>query len=120
MMIFEEVVQRAVEETSGALAAIIMARDGISLSMYLKPEVVLDLETMGIEYANLLGDIMRASETMQAGGVKEVSLTTDRYVVHIRVLNAEYFVALILDPNGNLGKGRFLLRVSAPSLLKEL
>ena len=119
-MIFEDVVQRAVEETGGGLAAIIMARDGISLSMYRKPEVMIDLETMGIEYANLLGDIMRASETVSAGAVREVSLATDQYVTLLRVINPEYFIALILEPDGNLGKGRFMPRVNAPFILKEL
>jgi len=119
-MIFDEVVQRSVEETGGGLAAIIMARDGISLSMYKKPEVVLDLETMGIEYANLLSDIMRASDTVQAGPVREVSFATDKYLTLLRIINPEYFVALVMEPGGNLGKGRFLLRINVPFLQKEL
>ena len=119
-MIFDEVVERAVEETSGGLAALIMARDGISLSQYTKPEIDLDLETLGVECTNLLSEIIRASETMEAGGIKEVSLSTDKYLALLRVINPEYFIALILSPQGNLGKGRFLLRVSVPAILKEL
>ena len=41
-------------------------------------------------------------------------------VTLIRVLNDNYFVALTMDPDGNFGKGRFLLRVTAPKLLEEL
>ena len=119
-MIFNEVVEKAVEETSGGLAAVIMARDGISLSQYVKPETGMDLETLGIEYTNLLSEIIRASGAMEAGGVKEVTLSTDRYLTLFRVINPEYFIALILSPQGNLGKGRFLLRVSVPAILKEL
>jgi len=119
-MIFEDVVQKAVEQTSGGLAAVIMATDGISLSQYIKPESELDLETMAIEEANLLSEINRASQAMQAGSVKEVTLSTDRFISIIRVLNPDYFIALIMDKNGNLGKGRFLLRVNAPAVLKEL
>jgi predicted regulator of Ras-like GTPase activity (Roadblock/LC7/MglB family) len=119
-MIFEEVVQRAVEQTHGAMAAVIMARDGIALSHYIKPEVEIDLETLGIEYANLLADTNRSSQAMNAGPLKELQLTTDKYLTILRVLNPEYFIALIVAPDGNLGKGRFILRVSAPALLKEL
>jgi predicted regulator of Ras-like GTPase activity (Roadblock/LC7/MglB family) len=118
-MIFEEAVRKAVEETSGGLAAVIMARDGIALSQYVKPEIRIDLETLGIEYSNLLAAITRAAETIGTGAVKEVSLATDSYTTLIRILNPEYFMALILSPQGNLGKGRFLLRVLAPSLLRE-
>jgi len=119
-MIFEEVVQKAVEETSGALAAVIMASDGISLSQYINPETVMDLETLGIEYANLLAETNRSSEAMDAGALTELQLSTDKYLTLIRVLNPEYFIALIMSPKGNLGKGRFILRVNASALLKEL
>jgi hypothetical protein len=36
------------------------------------------------------------------------------------VSNESYFLALSLTPDGNLGKGRFLLRLTAPKVLKEL
>jgi hypothetical protein len=35
-------------------------------------------------------------------------------------LNEEYFVALALLPDGNFGKGRYLLRTVAPKLLEQL
>ena len=38
----------------------------------------------------------------------------------IRVINNEYFVAVTLAPDANLGKARFLLRVAAPKLREEL
>lgn len=120
-MIFEEVVKKAVEETSGGLAAVIMAKDGISLSQYIKPEGPgIDMETLGIEYANLLAEIIRASQAMDAGGVKEILLNTDKYLTILRVINPEYFIALICQPGANLGKGRFLLRANIPAILKEL
>ncbi len=119
-MIFDDVVRDAVEKTSGAVASVIMASDGITLSHYMDPESTIDLETLSIEYANLLAEISRASEAMDAGHVKEVTLQTDRYVTVLRSLTPEYFMALILSHNGNLGKGRFLLRVNAPALIKEL
>jgi predicted regulator of Ras-like GTPase activity (Roadblock/LC7/MglB family) len=119
-MIFEEVVQKAVEETSGALASVIMASDGISLSQYINPEANMDIEALGIEYASLLSATSRASEAMEAGALNELQLSTDKYMTLIRVLNPDYFIALIMSPKGNLGKGRFILRVNAPALLKEL
>ncbi len=119
-MIFDEVVEKAVEETQGGLAAVIMARDGISISNYVKPEAGMDLETLGIEYANLLSEVARSSEAMQAGRLLEMTLETDRYTTIIRNITDEYFMALIMAPRANLGKGRFILRVSSPSILKEL
>jgi hypothetical protein len=38
----------------------------------------------------------------------------------IRLLNDNYFMALTLAPGGNVGKGRFALRVAAPDVLSAL
>jgi hypothetical protein len=36
------------------------------------------------------------------------------------MLTDEYFVALAVAPGGNVGKARYLLRVSAPKLIENL
>jgi hypothetical protein len=36
------------------------------------------------------------------------------------MLSDEYFVALAVEPGGNVGKARYLLRVSAPKLVENL
>jgi hypothetical protein len=38
----------------------------------------------------------------------------------IRVVSSEYFVALAIRPDGNFGKGRYLLRLVAPKLQAEI
>ena len=38
----------------------------------------------------------------------------------IRMLSDTYFLALALAPDGNFGKGRYLMRTAAPKLLAEL
>ncbi len=119
-MIFDDVVKNTVENTPGAVAALVMGSDGISISNYLKPDAELEMEAVGVEYAGLLGDLQKVSDILQSGGVHEVTVTTDRFVIVIRRITSEYFLALALDPNGNIGKGRFMLRVQSPKLLKEL
>ncbi|MGC4063540.1 MAG: hypothetical protein QM784_02605 [Polyangiaceae bacterium] len=41
-------------------------------------------------------------------------------VTLIRVINDSYFLALSLSPDGNFGKGRYLLRITAPKVAEEL
>lgn len=119
-MIFDEIAQSAVENVHGGLAAVIMGRDGISLSQFRAEHSEVDIETLGIEYANLFAEIGKAAQTLGSGSVQEVMLLTDQYQIVIRSINPEYFIALILTPDGNLGKGRFLLRVCIPRILAEL
>ena len=119
-MIFDDMVQNAVQQVHGGLAAVIMGRDGIALSQYRAESSDVDIETLGIEYANLFAEIGKAAQTLGSGSVQEVMLLTDQYQILIRGINPEYFIALILAPDGNLGKGRFLLRVSVPKIVAEL
>ncbi len=37
-----------------------------------------------------------------------------------RLISPEYFMVVALEPGGNLGKARYLLRVTAPKLRSEL
>jgi len=119
-MQFDEVVQKAVEGTQGAVAGLLMGTDGISLAHYVKPDAGLEMEVVGVEYASLLGEVRKVSEILESGEVREVTVSTDKYVVIVRAITPEYFLALALSPNGNIGKGRFLLRVQSPEIRKEL
>lgn len=119
-MIFEEVAKEIVERVYGGLASIIMGRDGIPLSMYLKEGVSLDLEPLGIEYSNLLSQILQASINIGTGEVNEIVLLTNQFSVILRVISPDYFICLILSPDGNLGKAKYLIRVNLPKLRAEL
>ena len=119
-MIFNEAVEKAVENTPGALGALLMGLDGISLAVYTRPGAEIELEVVGVEYASLLTDIRKACDILESGDVKEVTVTTDRFVVIVRSISKDYFMALTLSPDGNIGKGRFIMRVQAPKIQKEL
>ena len=62
----------------------------------------------------------RWAEAHEAGGVAEVAISTDKLVAVARQVSPEYFMVIALAPGGNLGKARYLLRVTAPKLEKEL
>jgi predicted regulator of Ras-like GTPase activity (Roadblock/LC7/MglB family) len=68
----------------------------------------------------LIKAIMRANEMLDAGTTREICFSTDKLVTLIRVLNENYFMTLTLTPGGNRGKGRYLMRTAAPSLVREL
>ena len=59
-------------------------------------------------------------ESLDIGGVSEISIKAEKLTIVVRVLNSDYFLALALGPDGNFGKGRFLMRVVAPRLQAEL
>jgi len=117
---FREILQDLVEKTDGAVAGLLMASDGISIDQYSKGDGPFDIESVGMEYSVVLKGIQRAAEMLDTGTTDEVSVKTERLTTVVRLLSEEYFVALTLEPGGNIGKARYLLRVSAPKLIENL
>jgi len=119
-MIFEDVAKDVVERVYGALASLIMGRDGIPLSMYHKEGVEIELESLGIEYSNVLAEVNRASGSIGSGDLSELSILTEKYMILLRIINPDYFMCLIMAHDGNFGKARYLRRKSLPKLRAEL
>lgn len=117
---FKESLRRLVADTDGGLASLLMDFEGIPLETYARDDAPFDIEAVGAEVSVVVKAIQRASEMLDAGEAKEVAFKSDKLVTLIRVLNDNYFLALALTPDGNFGKGRYLLRVAAPELAREL
>jgi predicted regulator of Ras-like GTPase activity (Roadblock/LC7/MglB family) len=117
---FKDVLRDVVERTDGGIAGLLMGFDGIPVENYVKGDLPVDVETVGMEYSVILTQIMKAAKMLEAGEAREVSIQAENLTTVIRLLNTEYFVALTLTPHGNIGKGRFLLRTLTPKLLDDL
>lgn len=117
---FKEALERAVTGTDGGIAGLLMDFEGIPLESYAKEGAALDIEVVGAEVSVVVKAIQRATEMLDAGATSEVSFRSDKMVTLIRVINEGYFVAMTMSPEGNLGKGRYLLRLLAPQLAQEL
>ncbi len=117
-MSFGEILKNVVDGTEGALGALVVGLDGIPVDEY-SVGSELDIQSMTVEYSSLIKEIEKGSQTVQLGSTKEVTVMAEKAMVMLRRLNEEYFIVLIIKPEGNFGKGRFLLRMSVPKLLKE-
>jgi predicted regulator of Ras-like GTPase activity (Roadblock/LC7/MglB family) len=117
---FKTILREVVENTDGALASILMGFDGITVDSYSGSTSKVDMETVGSEYSQVLTQIKAAAQMLEMGTANEVAVQADNMVTLMRMLNDEYFVALALEPSGNVGKGRFLLRLQAGKLLETL
>ena len=116
---FDKALENVVNNVQGATAAVLMGFDGILLEMFSEnPEM--DVESMGMEFSVLLKEVRKAGELLEAGPANEMTLRTDKLLAVMRVVNEEYFLAMALSPDGNIGKARYLLRVTAPDLNEEL
>jgi len=117
-MSFSDILKQVVNGTEGALGALVVGLDGISVEEFSVSSEI-DLQSMTVEYSSLLIEIEKGSQTADMGSTKEVTVIADKAMIMLRRLNNEYFFVLVMKPEGNFGKGRFLLRMSVPKLLKE-
>jgi len=119
---FREVLQDVVDRTEGSIAGLLMGFDGIPVDHYAREGAIapVDVETVGMEFSVILKDVRKASELLEAGGAEEISVRAENMTTVMRVVNDEYFVAVTLEPHGNFGKARFLLRTASSKLVAEL
>lgn len=117
---FQESLKRLVTETEGGLAALLMGFDGIAVDSHVGGLETSDIQTIGMEFSFILSQVRKATEILELGGVNELTIRADKLTVMIRVLSADYFLALAIKPEGNLGKGRYLLRTLGPRFQAEL
>lgn len=104
----------------GALAAVIMAYDGIPIDEVTVEQPEFDMQLLSVEYATVLKEIKRAVDIMKMGNLEEVFISTTRSCVVVRVLVDDLFAALILNRDGNIGKGRYMLKLKSFEILQEL
>jgi predicted regulator of Ras-like GTPase activity (Roadblock/LC7/MglB family) len=117
---FKETLRELVEGTEGGLAGLLMDSSGITLESYAKDDSPFDINSIGIEFGVVIGQIKRAAEMLEAGSANEIAVGTDKLITVIRLLGDTYFLALAMSPGGNFGKGRYLMRTAAPKLMAEL
>jgi predicted regulator of Ras-like GTPase activity (Roadblock/LC7/MglB family) len=117
---FKEALKTVVDGTDGGIAGLLMDFEGIPVESYTAEGQTFDIETVGAEVSVVVKALQRASEMLEAGDAREVAFQSEKLVTLIRVINSTYFVAMAMRPEGNFGKGRYLLRLAAPKLAEEL
>jgi predicted regulator of Ras-like GTPase activity (Roadblock/LC7/MglB family) len=117
-MSFSDVLREAVEKVEGAVSAMIIASDGIPVDEYAS-EKLIDLTGLGAEASAMIRDVGLAAENLGLGEAREFSIISDKCGIIMRRINADYYIALVITPEGNYGKGRFVLKTTVPKIEGE-
>lgn len=117
---FKEMLESIIERTEGSLGALIMGTDGIAVEKVLgEAGVDRNLDVAAAEFTTLVRSAQRAGTDTGLGGVHELVISLEGAILIMRLLSKEYFVVLAINPQGNLGRGRFELRKAELKLAKE-
>jgi predicted regulator of Ras-like GTPase activity (Roadblock/LC7/MglB family) len=117
---FKAALEAIIENTDGAVGALIMGTDGIAVEKVLRPEASEDnLDVAATEFTSLVRNAQRTGNDTGLGSLHELVVTLDRTTVIMRLFSREYFVVLALKPDGNYGRGRYELRKAELQLARE-
>lgn len=124
-MSFREILRGIVEGCGGGVGAALMGSDGVPIEQAVGDRVPQgplsdDISVAGVEFQRVLDEIRKASDGLQAGALEETVVVLAELSLIFRPVDAETFLVVAVDPNGNLGKARYLIRSSLYAIRQEL
>lgn len=124
-MSFGTILRRLVEDCGGGVGAILMSSDGIPIEEYVTarvPEGPLREEfgAAGVEFGRILEEMRKAADALGGGALEETVISLSRMTLIFRPVDEEIFLALVVLPEGNLGKARYLARRHLLEIRQEL
>ena len=115
---FKDVLAGIRDKVDGALAVSLIGLDGIAIESVNDGRVPLDV--LGAEFGGFIKSIRLSNTELNTGAVEQFSLVTEKYVTFLSAVTDEYFVLLVMGPDGNYGRARFELARAKHVLRDEL
>jgi predicted regulator of Ras-like GTPase activity (Roadblock/LC7/MglB family) len=123
-MSFAAILRTLVQEAGGAIAAVLLGRDGIPIEQVeagrLGGEESERIASAGAELGRIFEEIRKASDSFGGGPPQETVVRLQRWWLLMRPVDDETYLLLVLEPEGNVGKARFLMRRHLPALQEQL
>jgi predicted regulator of Ras-like GTPase activity (Roadblock/LC7/MglB family) len=118
--LFAETLKKVVDNIDGGIAAVVMGLDGIAVESYVKLDDRVDVNTIAMEFSFILSQVRKAGDSLAVGSLEELSVKAQRLLLVCRMLSPQYFIAIVMAPEGNFGKARYLARLAQPALTAQL
>src|SRR5260370_36808669 len=114
---FKAALQSIVERTDGSLGALIMGADGLCVEKFFTEEGdAANLDVTAAEFTSLIRSASKSGKDLDLGELREVVVAMSNVTIVMRLFNKDYFAVLALKPDGNLGRGRYVLGKSGYAL----
>ncbi|MBW2420250.1 MAG: hypothetical protein JRH19_17045 [Deltaproteobacteria bacterium] len=114
-MSFESTLEKIVTECGGGIGVALMESDGITIVQVRNKAagdspLGGDLSVAGAEFGRILGELRKASDSLGGGALNETVIHLARLTLIFRNIDDDVVLVLALQPDGNLGKARYLIR----------
>ncbi len=118
-MDFKSILNEIVGNVDGAIGAGLVGTDGIVIDQ-VSTKGTFDISAVGAEYATIIKNAKKASENFGLGKTSEIMISTEKAMMIMMIVGAEYFITMALELDGNLGRGRLEVKKAIPKLEREL
>ncbi|HSP34190.1 MAG TPA: hypothetical protein VLU46_07745 [Thermoanaerobaculia bacterium] len=115
---FSDVLAAIKSTVDGTLAISLIGLDGIAVESISEGGVPLDV--LAAEFGGFIRSIRLSNTELNTGEVLQFSLTTAKYITFLSAVTPEYFILLVMRPDGNYGRARFELAKAKIALRDEL
>jgi len=106
---FLDQLSRISNRIEGAVALTLVAKDGILVESF-SSDPDLDLDVLAAELVAQVRMISENHRELDVGDVQQLAVMTDRLTLMVSSVAADYYLLLVLGPEGNYGRARFELR----------
>lgn len=106
------------DRVDGSIAVSLIGLDGIAIETIGAGQVPLDV--LGAEFGGFIKSLRNANTELNTGDVLQFALVTERYITFLSEVTPEYYILLVLRPDGNYGRARFELAKAKHALRDEL
>ncbi len=114
---FKRILQNICDRVEGAVAVSLIGLDGIAIESVNKDSAPLDV--LGAEFGSFIKSI-RPNAELNTGEVLQFALVAEKYITFLSAVTQEYFLLLVMRPDGNYGRARFELAKAKHLLRDEL
>ena len=97
----------------------LVAKDGIPVES-VSSDPALDIEVLAAELVSQARSINENHRQLDVGEVQQLSVMTDRLTLIVSAVTGDYYLLLVLGPEGNYGRARFELRRARLALEQDL
>lgn len=115
-MNFDQAVTELIDRCPGAGGAAVFDPDGIPVVVAPKDG---KLENLSAEFASIVKSLEQAGREFEHGPLQQLSVFTENTVVILTSIAAGYFLMLVMDRQGLVGKARLLSRLTSERLYTE-
>jgi len=118
-MEFNQLLTNLLERIDGALAASFCGIDGIAVeTVTFRGD--LEQSEAEVQIATMLKVLNRVVANLEVGEIKSFLFEADKLVGLLEKCGEDYFITVLLKPNGNIGRARHELHRLSQKLEKEV